>query len=407
MKLMKSPNTISITILLALTCFALSQLARATPPPKPEDRGNGNSAAENVQALNLGTTGSNNTAHGWFSLFSNTTGSSNTADGFQALYTNTEGADNTAYGFQALYGNTGSLSGQAGSFNTAVGYQALYSNSGFSFRTASFNTAIGYQALSSNTTGIESTAIGYQALFNDIGGGDNTAIGHHALYSNTTGLFNTASGAGALEGNTTGALNTAVGIGAGSAVVTASNVICIGAFVAGADVDHSCFIGQIRGVATQHPDAVPVVIDSAGQLGTQSSSRRFKKEINPMDNASEAILALKPVTFHYKGDKSNTPQFGLVAEDVAEVNPALVVRDEKGEIYTVRYDAVNAMLLNEFLKEHKKAEELQVTLARQEKAFQCKLADQQNQIDAMTSDLRRVSARLDLETQPARTVAKY
>jgi hypothetical protein len=150
-----------------------------------------------------------------------------------------------------------------------------------------------------------------------------------------------------------------LGVSAGGNVETANNVICIGAFVAGEDVSNSCFIGNIRDVQTQNADVIPVLIDSAGQLGTISSSRRFKTEIKPMDQTSEAILALKPVTFHYKSDATGTPQFGLIAEEVAQVNPDLVVRDENREIYTVRYEAVNAMLLNEFLKEHKKVEELE------------------------------------------------
>jgi hypothetical protein len=128
-------------------------------------------------------------------------------------------------------------------------------------------------------------------------------------------------------------------------------------------VSDTCFIGNIRGVATQNADAVPVLIDSAGQLGTVSSSRRYKTDIKPMDKASESILALKPVSFRYKAHKDTTPQFGLIAEEVADVNPNLVVRDKNGEIYTVRYDAVNAMLLNEFLKEHKKTEKLEATVA--------------------------------------------
>src|SRR6266705_3000639 len=119
------------------------------------------------------------------------------------------------------------------------------------------------------------------------------------------------------------------------------------------------------GVTTANA-AIPVLIDTVGQLGTTSSSRRFKKEIKPMDKASETILGLKPVTFHYKSDTTETPQFGLIAEEVTGVNPGLVVRDENGEIYTVRYDAVNAMLLNEFLKEHRKVEELEATVAKQE-----------------------------------------
>src|SRR5207244_5560505 len=160
------------------------------------------------------------------------------------------------------------------------------------------------------------------------------------------------------------------------------------------------FIAGIRGVTTVNA-AIPVLIDTLGQLGTASSSRRFKHEIKPMDKASEAILALKPVTFHYKSDKKSTPQFGLIAEEVAEVNPDLVVRDEKGEIYTVRYDAVNAMLLNEFLKEHRaflkeerKVEAQEATITQLKQDFQSKLADQQRQIKALTSGLEKVNNQL-------------
>jgi hypothetical protein len=145
-----------------------------------------------------------------------------------------------------------------------------------------------------------------------------------------------------------------LGTGAGSGVATADNVIAIG--IAGAEVSNSCFIGNIRGGTTSTTGAIPVLIDSAGQLGTQSSSARFKEEIKPMDGASKSILGLKPVTFHYKSDTTDTLQFGLIAEEVAEINPNLVVRDEDGHVYTVRYDAVNAMLLNEFLKEHRKGQ---------------------------------------------------
>jgi len=170
--------------------------------------------------------------------------------------------------------------------------------------------------------------------------------------------------------NTTGNNNTALGVGAGASVTTASNVICIGA--GGSNVSDSCFIGNIFNATASSGTAV--LINSSGQLGTISSSRRFKKEIKPMDSASEAVLAFRPVTFHYKSDASGTPQFGLIAEEVAEVNPDLVVRDETGEIYTVRYDAVNAMLLNEFLKEHRKMQE------------------QQKQIDALTAQLKQQAA---------------
>jgi len=411
----KTPTLLFLITLLTV-CLALLPVAQAVPPPKPEDRGNGNSAAENVQALNLGTTGSDNTAHGWFSLFSNTTGSANTADGFRALYNNTEGGNNTAYGFQAMYTNTGSFDTEAGSFNTAVGYQALYSNTAdfFHFGDGSYNTAVGYQALYSNTSGDISdsgsvnTAIGYQALFSNSIGSYNTAAGNLALYTNATGrentaigfvsLFNstggdnTAIGFDALGNNTTGVGNTALGHQAGLSVTTANNVICIGS-IGAANVDNSCFIGNIRGTTTSNFDTLPVLIDSAGQLGTQSSSRRFKREIKTMGNTSESILALKPVTFHYKGDRTNTAQFGLVAEDVAEINPDLVVRDQDGEIYTVRYEAVNAMLLNEFLKEHKTVQEQGATIARQQK-----------QIDALTAGLQKVSAQLELSKPATQTV---
>jgi hypothetical protein len=143
-------------------------------------------------------------------------------------------------------------------------------------------------------------------------------------------------------------------------------------------------------VTTGNNDAVNVVIDSAGQLGTMSSSRRFKKEIKPMDEASEAILALKPVTFHYKSDKKSTPQFGLVAEEVAEVNPDLVVRDQNGEVYTVRYDAVNAMLLNEFLKEHRKVQAQDRKIKEQETT----IADLKNEMEAVIAHAKEQDAKI-------------
>jgi hypothetical protein len=175
-------------------------------------------------------------------------------------------------------------------------------------------------------------------------------------------------------------------------VTTASNVICIGNLLSGANASNTCFIGNIREVATHYTDAIPVLIDSNNQLGTASSSRRFKKEIKPMDKASEAILALKPVTFRYTSDEAATPQFGLIAEEVAQANSNLVVRDKNGEIYTVRYDAVNAMLLNEFLKEHRKVQELEDSAARQQK-----------QIELLTAGLQKVRVQLEA-SKPAQQV---
>jgi Chaperone of endosialidase len=185
-----------------------------------------------------------------------------------------------------------------------------------------------------------------------------------------------------------------VGCGVGHNVHTANNVICIGANVLGIGVSNTCFIGNIRDIATQNADATPVVIDSAGQLGTLSSSARFKKDIKPMDKASEAILALKPVTFQYKTDKTSTAQFGLIAEEVAKVNPNLVVRDRNGEIYSVRYDAVNAMLLNEFLKEHRKVEELKSAMALQQKDFEMAMAQQRKATEAGVARLNQQETRI-------------
>ncbi|HZR06476.1 MAG TPA: tail fiber domain-containing protein [Candidatus Udaeobacter sp.] len=339
-------------------------------------------------ALLSNITGSDNTANGAFALFNNTTGYENTANGSRALYSNTVGTWNTAVGCAALQSNT------EGSQNTATGLIALSNNT-----TGGLNTATGYGALSFNTvgnfntangvfaleanTGSNNTAIGNEALRNYVSGDRNTAVGSRALWSTEgSGIDNTAVGYNALNGITSGNGNIAIGLEAGSNVTTANNVICIGSD--GANLDQSCFIGNIRDVATQFGDAIPVVIDSVGQLGTASSSRRFKKEIKPMDRASESILALKPVTFQYKSDTKGIAQFGLIAEEVAEVNPNLVVRDKEGKPYTVRYDQVNAMLLNEFLKAHRKVEELEKGMA----TLTAQLKGQAAQIQKISAQIR-------------------
>ena len=364
-------------VALLLACFGFLCAAQAVVPA-PDGGYPGGNTAEGQSALLSLTIGGFNTAVGYLSLRSNTNTSFNTAVGAGTLLASTA-HENTAVGAGAL------LSTSTGSQNTANGALALFDNT-----TGFANTANGLGALLSNNTGNNNTAVGGVALSNNINGGDNTAIGLRALGSNIDGSFNTAVGGGALTNNTTGNSNTALGVGAGSGVITADNVIAIGA--QGANVDSSCFIGNIRGVTTANTNAIPVVIDSAHQLGTMSSSRRFKNEIQPMDKASEAILALRPVTFHYKSDKGGTPQFGLVAEQVAEVNPDLVVRDDEGEIYTVRYDAVNAMLLNEFLKTHRKMEAQEAMIARQQK-----------QIETLTAGLQKVSAQLELSKLPPHT----
>jgi Chaperone of endosialidase len=329
------PKTIPpLLITLALLCFVLLPKAQAVSPPPPDGGYPGFNTAEGQNALfSLDTsTGVGNTAVGWFSLFSDVEGSFNTATGAGALLFNTVD-ENTAVGAAALLLST------TGARNTAVGAAALLNNDN-----GASNSALGSEALTSNTTGDRNTAMGWQALV-----------------SNTTGAFNTAIGVEALSFNISGNFNIALGAGAGSNVTTANNVICIGS--GGSDVSDTTWINNVYGVTTVFGTTLPVVVSDGGQLGTMSSSRRFKEEIKPMDKASESILGLKPVTFHYKSDQSNTPQFGLIAEEVAAVNPDLVVRDKKGEIYTVRHDAVNAMLLNEFLKEHRTVQELRNEVA--------------------------------------------
>jgi hypothetical protein len=339
-----------------------------------------------------------NTAEGTNALFSLTTGVWNTALGFEALNHDTAGAKNTATGLRALFSNT------SGSNNTANGVYALYGNT-----IGWYNDAVGAYALSHNTEGSYNAANGYGALYYNTEGNYNTATGFGALYRNVSGGGNTANGYGTLAANT-GSNNTALGIFSGSGVTTANGVIAIGA--AGANVSNSCFIGNIFGTTVSGGTAV--FINSFGQLGTVSSSRRFKNQIKPMDKSSEAILGLKPVTFHYKSDSRDTPQFGLIAEEVAEINPDLVVRDEKGEIYTVRYDAVNAMLLNEFLKEHRKVEEQdrkiqeqEATIVQLRQDFQFKFAEQQRQIKALTSSLEKVNNRLELNRPLQQVVVSH
>ena len=212
---------------------------------------------------------------------------------------------------------------------------------------------------------------------------------------------NTANGLNALVENTSGGSNTALGVGAGNNVTTANNVICIGAAVFGSNTDDSCYIGSIFGQTSSGGTAV--FINSAGKLGTTTSSRRFKDDIKPMEQASEALYALKPVTFRYKKgiDPQGIPQFGLVAEDVDAVNPDLVVRDKEGKVNTVRYDAVNAMLLNEFLKEHHKNEEQEATIGELKSEIRTLAAT----LNEQASQLQKVSAQIDLNRPAPQQVA--
>jgi Chaperone of endosialidase len=332
--LIQSKNTtiLPVLIALALACFAPVSQVRAT--------------------CQEGCLPNQNTVLGDDALLNNTIGSSNTAVGSDALALNTAGFDNTAVGNGALFAN----------------------------RNGSFNTATGRGALQSNATGHK-----------------NTADGGFALYLNTTGSFNTATGTEALYFNTTGSSNIALGYQAGQRLTTGSNNIDIGndghvgesstIRIGTARTQTNAYVAGISGVTV--PTGVPVIVDSSGHLGTTTSSASFKEAIKPMNKASEAILALQPVTFHYKKDLDpyGIPQFGLVAEDVEKVNPDLVARDEQGKPYTVRYDAVNAMLLNEFLKEHETFQQLK------------------KQIAELTAGLQKVSAQLELNQRAPKTVA--
>jgi trimeric autotransporter adhesin len=255
-----------------------------------------------------------NTFLGEGALSNNTTGAENTATGSLALSNNTEGSNNTATGINALRSNT------TGSDNTAIGAGALTRNT-----TANSNTATGPNALGRNTTGYRNTAIGYAALSHNVTGYGNTAIGFQALNQNT-------------ESN-----NIGLGFNAGSNLTTGSGNVCIGYNVLG--VAGESYTTRISNIYSSLASARPVYINSDNKIGTLVSSRRFKEEIKPMDKVSEAILSLKPVSFHYKKEvePNGAIMFGLIAEDVEKVDPDLVTRNDKGEAETVRYEAVNAI----------------------------------------------------------------
>ena len=356
--LIQLKTTAPLLIALALLGLALSPKAHAVVPA-PDGGYPGGNTAEGQKALFSLTSGGFNTAVGYLSLTSNAGGNLNTGCGAGTLLANTAD-ENTAVGAAALLSNTD------GTQNTANGTFALFSNS-----SGSFNTAIGYSALKFHTTGPLNTAIGFGTLF-----------------QTTTGASNTAIGSSALQANTTGSGNIALGVQAGTSVTTADNVIAIGA--SGENIDNTCYIGNIFNQATVN--GIPIIINSANKLGTTVSSRRFKEDIKAMDKVSEALFALKPVTFRYRQqiDPKGIPQFGLVAEDVEKVNPDLVVPDKEGKPYSVRYDQVNAMLLNEFLKEHRTVQELKSNAGKQEAI----IAQQQRQIDALTAGLQKVTAQL-------------
>ena len=420
---------LSLCIICAAASVALLPITHAVSPPPDGGYANQNTAAgdcasSNSQrigntavgnsALEIITTANDNTAVGWGALNANT-GSFNTAVGMFALVNNTTGNNNTAIGQDALANN----SAAAGHDNTAVGQGALVSNT-----TGGLNTAIGSSALANNTTGAWNTANGVECIYFNTTGYQDTADGYLALYSNTSGHDNTAAGYQALGGNTTGSNNIAVGSNAGANLTRGNNNIDIGASVTGtageantirigkSGTQQKAFIAGIFGKTVAN--GAGVMINSNGQLGTVQSSARFKENIKPMEKASEAVLKLKPVTFRYKQelDPGKIPQFGLIAEEVEKTDPDLVVRDEEGKVTTVRYEAVNAMLLNEFLKEHCKVREqqreldqLRKTVAAQQNEFRATITQQRKQIESLTATVQQVSDRLELNNPTPQLVA--
>jgi trimeric autotransporter adhesin len=339
---------------------------------------------------------------------------SNTAEGTNALFNFTgvfpnNGPENTAIGFEALYHNT------TGDHNTAVGAGALFSNTA-----GAGNTALGHDTLNRNT-GSHNTATGGGALTSNTSGHDNSASGRHALTLNNSGSYNTADGEYALASSTSASQNIALGYGAGFRLTTGGNNIDIGNLGSVATEANSIRIGNpvtvvypdgvthaaqtktyIAGLTTAVTGSTVVVNPTTHQVGMMPSSARFKEEIKPMNEASEAILALKPVRFRYKKDidPDRTQQYGLVAEEVEKVNPNLVVDDKEGKPYSVRYDQVNAMLLNEFLKEHK------AFIAAQDKVdkLEATVATLVATVKEQAAQIQKVSAQIELSKAAPQTV---
>jgi hypothetical protein len=428
-KHMKTMKNIPALMTFALICFAVVSTPNAFGINPPPDGGypGGNTAEGQSALLNL-STGGYNTAVGFLSLLSETAGSFNTGVGAGALLLNVgdpssgNGMENTAIGAGALLNNTTGYFNTAngafalfnnttGFYNTAIGKDALFSNT-----TGNHNSANDDNALAYNTTGSFNTATGHQAMNNNTTGNNNTATGIYSLFWNIAGNANTADGYFAL-GNSTGTFNIGLGVDAGCNLTSGDNNIFIGSF--GVDTESNTIrIGRevqetncggfsdpphtdtyIAGISGQtSASGVAVYINSDGKLGTLTSSARFKNDITPMNRASEAILELKPVTFRYnkKIDPKGVPQFGLIAEDVEKVDSDLVARDREGKPYSVRYEAVNAMLLNEFLKEHRKVDNLEALTAKQEK----EIATLTAQLRDQAAQIQKVNDKIELR-QPA------
>ena len=384
MKLRTQLNT-RMALALLLTIGGIGNVAAQTHQTKygaaalSVDTGDSNSAfGEN--ALLSNTTGSFNTATGLGALQANTTAIGNTATGVSALFANTTGFYNTAVGANSLLANT------TGSVNTSTGFSALASNT-----TGSDNNAFGSKALYLNTTGVRNTAVGNYALVTSTTGNFNNAVGYGALWHTTTGASNSASGYVALFSNTTGSNNIAVGTYAGYYPTTGSNNIEIGSRGAAADnavirigtqgTQTTTFIAGVSGVVVS--GGATIVVNSLGQLGVRPSSRRYKEDIRSMGDSSDRLLKLRPVTFEYKqpDEKGKKPkQYGLIAEEVAQVMPELVVYNQKGQPEAVTYEALAPLLLNELQRERKRAEQQTSDLRQQLVSVNAQLAQLRRQM---------------------------
>ena len=381
----------------AIASFGLLPATQAVEPTAPDMALAGGNTADGQNALLSLSTGTFNSAFGFDAVLALSDASFDTGVGAGALLVDT-GGTNTAVGAGALFSN------KIASFNNAVGAFALFNNDSDGTGAAEFNNAHGRNALVNNVDGDENDAFGDDAMEENTTGSQNTAMGDDALDANTTGSSNTAVGKEAGNSITTGSDNVCIGHNAGIGIIDGSDIIAIGAEAAGqfANIGPTCFIGAIVGEPTGDPGStVPVLIDSNNNLGTFASSRRVKHDIKPMDNASDVILALKPVSFKYNHDKKGTPCFGLIAEEVAQVDPDLVVRDKDGEPWTVRYEQINAMLLNEFLKEHKKVEEQQANIAELKSTVGVLTA----QLKEQAAQIQKVSAQVETKATVPQVVA--
>jgi hypothetical protein len=410
---MKNHTIAYTTILFAAAWFLTLLQAQAINPP-PDGCYPNFTTAEGCNALKALTSGAGNTGIGAFALFQNTdagsntavgaaalalnNADSNTAVGATALLLNTTGDANTAVGRNALTNN------QIGSDNNAVGAFALFNNDSSGMGLANFNNAHGRNALLNNVDGDENDAFGDDAMEENTTGAQNTAMGDDALDGNTTGNGNTAVGKEAGNSIVDGNDNVVLGHNAGIGIVHASRNIAIGVEENGpfADFDDTCFIGSIFGQIVSDPGSqTAVFVDQFNNVGVFNSSRRYKHDIQPMDKASETLYRLKPVTFKFNSDWKGTKQYGLIAEEVAEVDPKLVTHAKDGEIESVHYEQINNMLLNEFLKEHKKVEEQQASISQLKSEMKTMLA----QLKEQAGQIHKVSAQLEITKDAPRLSA--